>query len=731
MVTSSEASLHMKSSFTQEEVPLTVEELDQILQLQQTILARMASDDDYLKIIERLCVIAEGFLPNSVASVMLVDPATGLLNVLSAPSVPAAGWGALQGLKPGKGGGSCGNAVFGNEPVYVRDTFKDPRWENIRHIAYDFNLCSCWSMPIRDKEHQAMGSFALSSFEHRTPSAFHKRLLEVGAAIISNVLIRQEQEKNLAASHKRIQLMGRLLSQSSEGVLVTDARNRIVETNHAFEVITGYRGDEVWGCDPKVLSSGVQPKEFYQQMWAELKLHGQWHGEIVNRRKDGSELAQWMSLSVIRDALGNIQNHVAVFTDLTELKAGKAQLVYALEHDQLTGLPNKSKLTMQLDVCKREAALLLLNVDNFSYINTGYSLEFGDKLLCAIAQRLEQVEAGAQVFRVNADEFALFYGCKTDLRSVVARLQHQFFSEQITVDELGFNVTFTCGGATGTSGLFGKAVQALRKAREQGKNQLHLYDASSDEPDQAKRAEHIYWNSMLHDALADERIVPYFQGIRDNRTGEVVKYEALVRLEYEDQVYSPYLFLDAARLSGLLPMITRRVINLGFAQIAGSDLQLSVNITEEDLNQFYLEGFLAEKSEHYGVKPSQVTLEILEGVSSTGKKNHISQLRALKARGYQLAIDDFGTEYSNFERILELNVDYVKIDAKYIKNIVEDRASLEITRAIVYFAKNAGIETIAEFVHSEAVQQVVEALGIEYSQGYLFSEPQPTITPTE
>jgi len=118
-------------------------------------------------------------------------------------------------------------------------------------------------------------------------------------------------------------------------------------------------------------------------------------------------------------------------------------------------------------------------------------------------------------------------------------------------------------------------------------------------------------------------------------------------------------------------------------------------------------------------------LEILEGVSATGKKNHIKQLTELKANGYLLAIDDFGTEYSNFERILELDIDYLKIDAKYIKNIDTNEKSYEITRAITFFARNANIPCVAEFVHNQSVQAVVTTLDIDYSQGYLFSEPSP------
>jgi EAL domain-containing protein (putative c-di-GMP-specific phosphodiesterase class I) len=155
------------------------------------------------------------------------------------------------------------------------------------------------------------------------------------------------------------------------------------------------------------------------------------------------------------------------------------------------------------------------------------------------------------------------------------------------------------------------------------------------------------------------------------------------------------------------------------------DYSFSFNITEDDLSQHYLLDFLEEKTKQYNIAPQRIILEILEGVSATGKKNHINQLTELKAKGYLLSIVDFGAEYSNFERILELDIDYLKIDAKYIKNIDKNEKSYEITRAITFFANNAKIPCMAEFVHNESVQLVVKALGINYSQGYYFSEPAP------
>ena len=173
-----------------ETVPMSAEEFKEISDIQQEVLQMVAEGRDKNTILLSLCKLSESLLPNSVASIMLKDASTGLMSVACAPSIPDVGHQALKDLKPGPGGGSCGNAVFKNQPQFVKDTLTDQRWEDIRHIARDFNLCSCWSMPIRTKEGEAIGSFALSSFEHREPSAFHKMLLDVSAFIVGVVLRR-------------------------------------------------------------------------------------------------------------------------------------------------------------------------------------------------------------------------------------------------------------------------------------------------------------------------------------------------------------------------------------------------------------------------------------------------------------------------------------------------------------------------------------------------------------
>lgn len=709
-------------------VAVSFEQQEQIFALQQKILTLVARNAPYLEIVNQLCSLAEQLLPNAVASVMLLDQ-QGLMQVLAAPSVPPEGHEALNGLHPGPESGSCGTAVFTNQPVFVRDTFTDSRWQSLQEIAYNFNLCSCWSMPIRNTAGQSIGSFALSSFEHRSPSTFHKRLLEVCSQIVSVVLERYELEQEVANSQRRLELLGLAIESSSEGIVITDANNKIIEVNRYFEQATGYRLEEVKGKDPSFLSSGQQDKAFYQTLWSTLLEHGYWNGKITNKRKDGSYLSQWSTINLIKDAHGQIQNYVAVFADLTELQKEKDRYIQALEVDQLTGLPNKNRLQASLSAqCDHRCSLLVLNINNFSLINSAYGLDFADRLLVEITRQLKGLLSQAQLYRLNADEFAAHYLTEVDLEACVKRVRQHFFINQVNLDGLNFHISFTYGGALGCHDLMRQSLLAIKKAKQEGKGRFHLYNTAHDEVEQSQRLDYIHWNTLLHRALNEDGLVPYFQGIRNNETGVISHYETLIRMSLDGTVYGPYQFLNAAKLSGLLPTITRLVIDRSFAFMAQHQCDFAINITEDDLSQQFLCEYLSRKSEQYGISPKRVILEILEGISASGKMNHIHQLSELKAQGYRLAIDDFGTEYSNFERILELEVDCIKIDAKYIKNIDTDKTSYEITRAIVFFAQNAGIPVVAEFVHSESVQAVVESLGIKYSQGYLFSEPKPFLS---
>jgi PAS domain S-box-containing protein/diguanylate cyclase (GGDEF)-like protein len=705
-----------------EDVLITPQQYDIIADIQQQILVKLVTDYPITDILNSLCLLAESILPNAVASIMMIDSSNGLLNVMCAPSIPSVGHAALANLQPGSGGGSCGNTIFHNKAQYVQNTFEDDRWKNLRQVAYDFNICSCWSMPVSDEYKNAIGTFALSSFEHRSPALFHKKLLEMCSSIVSLVLKRERREKRLV-------LLSTALNNASEGVVITDKNNHIVEVNPAFEKMYGFYESDVLGKNPKILSSGVQGQLFYQQLWDELIRKNQWRGEIINKHQNGTLVSQWISITVIRDEHGEIQNYLSIISDLTELKSAQQQVVDMAFYDSVTHLHNKTYLEQQILANEKSYSLILLNINNFSYINTTYGFNIGDKILATIANTLANNFSPHETFRFNSDEFGLLFEGEINITEQIKIIQQYFYNTLIQVDDISLHIAFTYGGAYGKEHLLHNSALALKQANSLGKNRYHIFDVENELVDDSTREGFIASNNLLHSALELDQLTPYFQGIYDNKNQTIEKFEVLARIVRGDEVISPYHFLDTAKLSGLLPEITRVILDKSFKIMSNYDYTFSLNITEDDLSQDYLLAYLAEKTAQYKIPPQRIILEILEGVSAAGKKNHIKQLNELKANGYLLAIDDFGTEYSNFERILELDIDYLKIDAKYIKNIDLNEKSYEITRAITFFAHNANIPCVAEFVHNDSVQTVVKALGIDYSQGYYFSEPSPSPFP--
>lgn len=309
-----------------DEAQVSPSQLEELLAIQQKIFEMIGSADfDAQETFDALCVMAQAALPNSVASIMLKDK-DSLLNVASAPSVPQEGVEALKNLKPGEHSGSCGNAVFKNEAVYVCDTFTDERWEGLRRLAYDFNLLACWSMPIRDENGKPCGSFALSSFERRSPSSFHKLLLKTGASLAAFILKHEKQLKTIMEKQVGLEMAYAAIDSTTEAIFMTDMNNNIILINKAGERIFGYPKEAIIGENPRIFSSGKHNKAFYVSMWNNLVLNGEWKGEIYNRRSNGEIFLQHANLNVVRNEEGEITNYVAVMTDLSERKAVEVKL---------------------------------------------------------------------------------------------------------------------------------------------------------------------------------------------------------------------------------------------------------------------------------------------------------------------------------------------------------------------------------------------------------------------
>jgi diguanylate cyclase (GGDEF)-like protein len=390
-------------------------------------------------------------------------------------------------------------------------------------------------------------------------------------------------------------------------------------------------------------------------------------------------------------------------------------------------MENRFALIDDLD-CTEFANIFLINIDNFSNFNNTYGFEYGDKILIEIAKLIAKSKPSAsKLYRIDSDEFAVVSlgEMKANKLSDIASSMVSFFDQiEIPVDEeISTRASISIGVSSGVgSQILNQAKIAMKESREHSRGSYKIYDQNSIYI--KKQQENVYWIHKIKDAFEKENLVPYYQPIINNNTKKIEKYECLVRIFDEGIVIPPIRFMEASRLTGTLSLVTRVIIEQSFKKFAENEYDFSINITNSDFYFNYLEDFLLKHAYKNGINPSRVVLEILEDIDSLSSPEVVSQLNALRGHGFKIAIDDFGSRSSNLSRLLEFSPDYLKIDGAFIKDILSDKKSLIIVEAVVLLCKKSNIKVIAEFVHNAEVQAKVEELGIEYSQGYYFSEPK-------
>ncbi|WP_417533742.1 EAL domain-containing protein [Marinobacterium stanieri] len=422
---------------------------------------------------------------------------------------------------------------------------------------------------------------------------------------------------------------------------------------------------------------------------------------------------------------------------------GLWRLVPALQNlrasctDKLTGLPNRLQLMRDLEK-NSSVTLVLLNLDRFREVNSLFGDSCGDLILKEVALRLESFLSGtdhsrARLYRVGGDEFAISLPRR---RPVIVEQQLEEMLSCVRRSpviwqnhEIGLSATI---GAVvpwletpQEHSLYIHAREALREARIRG---LHcrVYDGSESLEQEFEHNQK--WAGKLRDALDTEGLIAWYQPILNNTTGRIDKYECLVRmLDHKDgEVIGPGNFLGVAGKLRLEGHITRVMVEKCFTRFADTGTQFSINLSYSDLLQEELKAFILQRLDETGVG-RQVIFELLETANIENYEQVRAFVQEVKKRGCRIAIDDFGTGYSNFEHLLQLQVDFIKIDGSLIRNLDKDPNSRRVARGIVGLARSMKIETVAEYVHSPAVQMEVLRLGISFSQGELIGMPSPEL----
>jgi len=438
----------------------------------------------------------------------------------------------------------------------------------------------------------------------------------------------------------------------------------------------------------------------------------------INDYKDKTELNADKLYGSVKLAINNYAN-------IAETNIEKEALYKEIIHHPLTQLHNRHKLNDDLPTMEN-ISLILLNLDRFSHINDLYGYEQGNYILEEISRVLSLLETqGSKLYHIGIDEFVLLFQNSNpqQIDDTVALIQNKFINSKFTHDEIDFNITFTIAIVENeTENIFNKADLAIKEARLISPNRVQRYHDNM----KVKKdiSNNVKWFKEIKNALKEDLIVPYFQPIYNNRTQKIEKYECLVRMLKEDEVISPFAFLDVAQETGLLTNITRVMLEKSAEVFATNNFPFSINITIHDLQDNNFSNFVKTVLNGYGIEPSRLILEILENNSLDSIENSRSNISQLQELGCSIALDDFGAQCQNFANILDLKLNSIKIDGYFIKNLKDDM-SFKMVDSIVYFANNVGIDLVAEFVCDKEIFEIVNKLGIKYSQGYYISEPKP------
>ncbi|MCG6966089.1 MAG: EAL domain-containing protein [Chromatiaceae bacterium] len=730
------SAVHPKTPLTDEPAIHTAH-LEQLFRLQRDALEMIALGRATDEILDQLCRLSEELLPNSVASIMLLDPTRNQLHVRSAPSIPSAAVAVLNGLQPGPNAGSCGTAVFRNEPVFIDNVLTDKRWSGMLDIAQQFMLQACWSMPIKASEGIVIGSFALTSFERRSPDPFHRRLLDTASYLAGIVLEREVQAQ-------RLRTAGIAFEHMREGVMVTDAACKIVQVNQGFERITGYSATEAIGQTPRLLNSGRQDSAFYRDFYRALDKQGEWCGEIWNRRKNGDIYPQWLSVKRVNDHNGVLSSYVSVFADITETKDSEHKLWQLAHHDALSNLPNRLLLNARLEHAMQRAhrtsgglALLFIDLDRFKNINDSLGHQVGDELLCKIAARLRAaVHEDDTVARLGGDEFVVLLDDvaePNDARRIAERIIERIsepvsISGRSLVTTASLGISLYPGDAQDPNTLLKHADAAMYRAKTQGRNRIAYYAPElTDEIRQRLELEHD-----LRLGIARQEFSLHYQPQFSTGDGRLIAVEALLRWNHPERgMVPPATFISIAEETGLIRelgcWVTETACRQGREWL---DKGLPPFTIAVNLSPYQLRGdcaaYLRTIFERTGFPPEWFEFEVTETLLVEDGGHALRQLAEMRRQlGMHIAMDDFGTGHSSLSQLKLLPIGKLKIDRSFVMGLPDSSDDTAIVKAIILMAHTLGLQVVAEGVETMAQWQLLCDAGCDHVQGFLFGRPMP------
>jgi PAS domain S-box-containing protein/diguanylate cyclase (GGDEF)-like protein len=555
------------------------------------------------------------------------------------------------------------------------------------------------------------------------------------SAIITYIIFKRQE------ALKRINAAGNVFDNSKEAILITDSETRITYVNKGFLNITGYKEEEVLGVKTSAFKSGKHNKEFYENMWQDIKSHGSWQGEIWDRKKNGTLYPKLLNILSIKGDSDKELQYVGIFEDLTLLKEKEESINILKNYDGLTSLPNLSlmkqlmheKISKNSNSVEYKYSLVSITVTNYDIVKNGLGLKKADSLIMTVLKRIKNhMEDNFIIGSSGKNEFMLLLEYNKNNNSIFEFVNNilKEFKNPFVIEAEEILVQLAIGVASyekhsDTVELLIENANIAKVYAEEAENNLQFY--KSDLKD--KYLKNIKMRYLLRGALESGELYLVYQPQVDLATGEIVGAEALIRWKSpEIGNISPVTFIPIAEKTELIIPIGEWILDEACRQNKRwrkqnlKPILMSVNISPVQFKKVDVFKSIQYALDKYDLKGESLEIEVTEGLLLDNDPNLMTQLSNINNIGVRLAMDDFGTGYSSLSYLRKFKFDKIKIDREFVKDYPENDEGT-IAKTIINLSKSLDIKVIAEGAETQQQIDFLRANKCDQVQGYYYSPP--------
>ena len=503
------------------------------------------------------------------------------------------------------------------------------------------------------------------------------------------------------------------IADLSSIVSKTDKKGIITYVNDKFCQVSKYSREELIGKPHNIVRHPDVPKEVFKELWHTIRDKKEiWQGIIKNRAKDGSFYYVNATVGPILDQNGDIQEYIALRSLVTDIMDPKKRLQDFIKDT-------------------KKFAIAYFKIEDFEDFQFYYGLRLSGDIEEALVNSLQKnipKELNIETVDLGEGEFVLakdLQNCnKSDeyIQKFFKNLQKQLNTKKLQVEDIDYDVTVMMSLAYGDNAL-DDAKYGIKKGIKD--NKLYILANDFAKIAHKKAEQNINILNLVKSALHNDRIISLFQPIVNNKTKEIEKYESLVRIVDENgQLVSPFFFLEIARKGMYYSSLTSKILKNSFEALKLTKKDISINLSAYDIEKEHTRYEIYDYLDRFYNDAHRLVFELLESEEVVDFQIIKDFIKHVKSYGVKIAIDDFGSGYSNMKRLIKYDPDIIKIDGTLVKDLEFDKKSLSIIKGFLSFSKEQGIQTVAEFVENENIYLILKDLGVDYSQGYYFGKPE-------